>query len=130
MAFVNPLGHLDLRVADMAVALPFYRALSPALGFVDEYHGGDWKVWAVPGSLPAAPYVGVTERPGHVANDNRVAFWVASPAEVDRVGAVARDAGAEIESGPRPCPEYDPSYYAVFFRDPSGNRFEMYFRAA
>ena len=127
---VNPFGHLDLRVADMADALPFYGALLPALGFVDEYHDEVWKVWAVPGTLPAAPYFAVTEEPGHVANGTRVALWVASPADVDRVAAVAREAGADIESGPRPCPNYDPSYYAVFFGDPSGNRLEAYYRTA
>lgn len=128
MGDLDPFGHLDLRVADMAAALPFFAALLPALGFTEEAHGGRWKVWSAPGTPPREAYVGVTEQPGHVANANRVAFWAPTPGDVDRVAAVARDAGARIESGPRPCPEYSDSYYAVFFADPSGNLFEVYYR--
>jgi hypothetical protein len=32
-------------------------------------------------------------------------------------------------SGPKRMP-YGPDYYAVFFADPCGNRFEVYFRRA
>jgi catechol 2,3-dioxygenase-like lactoylglutathione lyase family enzyme len=112
----------------MAAALPFYAALMPALGFVREFPGEVWKVWATEGELPGVPYFAVTEVADHVPNANRIAFWVASPAEVDRVGEVVRVAGGRIESGPRPCPEYSDSYYAVFFADPSGNRLEVYYR--
>jgi hypothetical protein len=31
-------------------------------------------------------------------------------------------------SGPRACPEYSPTYYAVFFADTSGNKLEIYHR--
>ena len=125
---MNPFGHIDLRVRDLAAAQPFYAALLPALGFVEEYHGSAWKVWAAEGPPPETPYFALTEDPGHVAGASRIAFWTASPAEVDRVGEVIRSAGGRIESGPRPCPEYSDSYYALFFEDPSGNRLEVYYR--
>ena len=32
---MNPFGHMDLRVADLDVAEPFYDALLPALGFTE-----------------------------------------------------------------------------------------------
>jgi catechol 2,3-dioxygenase-like lactoylglutathione lyase family enzyme len=122
----NPFGHIDLRVRDMAEALPFYEALLPELGFTERGHGGDWKVFATDGELPGAAYFGIVESPGHVPNENRIAFWVHEPAEVDRLAAVAAAAGAEL-SGPKRMP-YGPDYYAVFFADPSGNRLEIYFR--
>jgi catechol 2,3-dioxygenase-like lactoylglutathione lyase family enzyme len=124
----NPFGHIDLRVADIAVAEAFYAALLPALGFERTFHGGTWKVWAADGALPETPYFALTEEPGHVANGNRIAFWVPSPADVDRVGEVVRGAGGRIESGPRACPEYSDTYYAVFFEDPCGNRLEVLYR--
>lgn len=127
---MNPFGHVDLRVPDMKAALSFYGALLPALGFTEESHGAAWKVWAAEGPLPETPYFAVTEVAGHVPNGSRVAFWVPTPADVDRVGAVIRSAGARVESGPRPCPEYSDSYYAVFFEDPGGNRLEVYYRAS
>jgi catechol 2,3-dioxygenase-like lactoylglutathione lyase family enzyme len=122
---VNPFGHIDLRVRDLAAAQAFYEELLPALGFTERYHGDLWKVWAA--SIDA--YFGITESPAHVANENRIAFSVESPAEVDRIAGVARDAGALELSGPKPMP-YGPDYYAAFFADPSGNRLEVYFRTS
>jgi catechol 2,3-dioxygenase-like lactoylglutathione lyase family enzyme len=118
---------MDVRVADLEQALPFYEALLPALGFTERYHGEEWKVWATTDPLPSTSYFGVTESPGHAPNENRIAFWVASDSEVDRVAAVARAAGATELSGPKPMP-YAPGYYAAFFADPSGNRLEVYVR--
>jgi catechol 2,3-dioxygenase-like lactoylglutathione lyase family enzyme len=124
---VNPFGHMDVRVVDLAVALPFYEALLPAVGFSERYHGESWKVWATADPLPGTAYFAVTESAGQAANENRIAFWVATRAEVDRVAAVARDAGALELSGPKEMP-YGPGYYAAFFADPSGNRLEVYVR--
>ena len=62
-----------------------------------------------------------------MSNSNRIAFWVESATEVDRVTEIARDAGAADLSGPKPMP-YRPGYYASFFADPSGNRLEVYVR--
>jgi catechol 2,3-dioxygenase-like lactoylglutathione lyase family enzyme len=125
---VNRFGHVDLRVASFADALPFYDALLPALGFTQRYGGGGaWIVYATADELPAGAYFAITEEPTHVANANRTAFWASGPAEVDRVAAVAAGAGARELSGPKQMP-YGPDYYAVFFADPSGNRLEVYFR--
>jgi catechol 2,3-dioxygenase-like lactoylglutathione lyase family enzyme len=124
---VNRFGHIDLRVADLSAALAFYDELLPALGFTQRYHGDEWKVWSTTDPLPGTSYFGVTEEAAHVPNGNRIAFWVESAAEVDRVAKVARGAGAVDMSGPKPMP-YAPGYYAAFFADPSGNRLEVYVR--
>ena len=125
---MNPFGHIDLRVASMAHALPFYAALMPVLGFATESHDERWKCFDADGVPPDQAFVAITESPGHIANENRIAFWAPGRDDVDRVAGILRDGGAHIESGPRACPEYSESYYAVFFRDPSGNRLEVYFR--
>jgi catechol 2,3-dioxygenase-like lactoylglutathione lyase family enzyme len=127
MPRTNPFGHVDLRVASMEEALPFYEALMPALGFTQTYHGDDWKVFGTGAPLPSAAYFGITERAGHVPNENRIAFWAADPAEVDRLAAVVESAGGRDISGPKRMP-YGPDYYAVFFSDPCGNRLEVYHR--
>jgi catechol 2,3-dioxygenase-like lactoylglutathione lyase family enzyme len=125
---MNPFGHVDLRVADLDAALPFFAGLMPALGFSETHHGPTWKVWAAPGPPSSTPYFAITEDRGHRPDASRIAFWAATPGDVDRIGGVVHDAGGAIESGPRPCPEYSASYYAVFFADPAGNRFEVYHR--
>jgi catechol 2,3-dioxygenase-like lactoylglutathione lyase family enzyme len=124
---MSPLGHIDLRVADLATAVRFYEELLPALGFTERYHGDDWKVWATTDPLPATAYFAITEELDHVANGNRIAFSVETAADVDRVAEVARHAGAADLSGPKPMP-YGPGYYAAFFADSSGNRLEVYVR--
>jgi catechol 2,3-dioxygenase-like lactoylglutathione lyase family enzyme len=124
---LNPFGHIDLRVGDLEAASPLYEALLPALGFTERYHGGAWKVWATAEPPPSTAYFAVTESPGHLANENRIAFRVESAGDVDRVAEVARAAGAAELSGPKEMP-YGPGYYAVYFADPAGNRIEVYVR--
>ncbi|MDX6481544.1 MAG: hypothetical protein QOG85_2054 [Gaiellaceae bacterium] len=124
---MNPFGHIDLRVGDLARAEAFYEALLPELGLTERYHGETWKVWAARDPLPGTAYFAVTESTGHVANENRIAFSVRSAEDVDRVAELARRAGALEVSGPKEMP-YGPGYYAVFFADPSGNRLEVYLR--
>ena len=124
---MSPLGHIDLRVPDLAVAEAFYEALLPALGFTERYPGERWKVWATTDALPWTAYFGITESKAHAPNENRIAFAVGSREDVERVADVARRAGALDLSGPKEMP-YGPDYYAVYFADPSGNRFEIYHR--
>jgi catechol 2,3-dioxygenase-like lactoylglutathione lyase family enzyme len=124
---VNPYGHVDLRVRDLAAAQAFYDELLPALGFTERYHGERWKVWATTDELPWTAYFAITESVEHVANENRIAFAVGANADVERVAEVARRAGALELTGPKEMP-YGPGYYAIFFADPSGNRLEVYFR--
>jgi catechol 2,3-dioxygenase-like lactoylglutathione lyase family enzyme len=124
---VNPFGHIDLRVRDLAAAQAFYDELLPALGFTVRYHGERWKVWATTDELPWTAYFGITESVEHVANENRIAFAVGGNEDVERVADVVREAGALDLTGPKEMP-YGPGYYAIFFADPSGNRLEVYYR--
>ena len=68
--------------------------------------------------------------PGHVGNANRFAFWADKEEEVDRLGGILRGAGARVLEGPEYCHDYTPGYYAVFFEDADGNRWEVCCRTA
>jgi len=125
---MNPFGHIDLRVNDIEAAMTFYSAVLPTMGFTREYHGSEWKVFAAEGELPGAAYFAVTEDPNHQPNANRIAFWAENREKVDQIAATLAEAGARITGGPQVFPEYSPSYYAVYFEDPSGNRFEVVHR--
>jgi predicted enzyme related to lactoylglutathione lyase len=74
---------------------------------------------------PKPEFIGLIEDPAHVPNATRLAFWANTHAEVDRVAVVVRSAGARNIEGPMFCPEYSPTYYGLFFEDPSGNRLEV-----
>lgn len=113
--------HIDLRVSDLAAVTPFYEALLPALGFTRRVDVADWLQFENVDEKSGA-FFGVTESPGHVANENRIAFWAESLAQMERLAAVAVRAGAMNVEGPMP---YEPGYHAVFFEDPAGNRLEI-----
>lgn len=113
--------HIDLRVSSLAAVQPFYQLLLPALGFTRDARIEGWFQFEAPGN-PVAEFFGITESPGHTANENRIAFWADSVAEVDRLFEVAARAGARNLEGPA---FEAPNYYAVYFEDPCGNCFEI-----
>ncbi|MES2924751.1 MAG: VOC family protein [Verrucomicrobiota bacterium] len=113
--------HIDLRVPNLAKATPFYEVLLPALGFVRKVDVEEWLQYESADEAAGA-FFGVTESPGHVANENRIAFWSESAADLERLAEVAMLAGARNLEGPM---LYEPGYHAVFFEDPAGNRLEI-----
>jgi catechol 2,3-dioxygenase-like lactoylglutathione lyase family enzyme len=114
--------HIDLRVPDLAKVTDFYRKLLPALGFKKNLTISGWLQYYAEGNGPTE-FFGVTESSAHVPNENRIAFWASGVAEVDDIARLLGEIGAQnIEA-----PDYDesPTYYAVFFEDPAGNRLEV-----
>jgi catechol 2,3-dioxygenase-like lactoylglutathione lyase family enzyme len=116
--------HIDLRVPDLAEVTPFYETLLPVLGFTRKVEVDGWLQYEDPMEI-AGGFFGVTASPGHVANENRIAFRADSVAEVEELAEIAVNAGARNLEGPMP---YDEGYHAVFFEDPAGNRFEICYR--
>ena len=117
--------HIDLRVPKLADVATFYQTLLPALGFSQRVAIEGWLQFEVPGGT-VTEFFGVTQSPAHVPNENRIAFWAESPADVDAIAKVAARVGARNIEGPM---DYAPDYYAVFFEDPCGNRLEVCHRS-
>ena len=133
------IDHIQITVQDMSVAVPFYDKLLPLLGFdpqsrgsaVIETHELQVLEYSHPrlcfaiGS-PRSAFAGDTvhrRKPGAL---HHLAFRAASRAEVDRLHDELVAIGATIVSPPREYPEYTPSgYYAVFFKDPEGIKYEI-----
>ena len=124
----NPFQHVDLRVNDLRQAWDFYAKILPAIGSETGHEGQVYSGFDADGKAPERAWFGFTEDEDHRPNANRIAFWAESRQRVDEIGALLRDAGARSVSGPKDCPEYSPSYYAVFFEDPFGNRLEVCYR--
>lgn len=121
------LDHIDLRVPSLAEAAHFYEALLPALGFTRRADVDGWLQFeSETDTEGAGDFFGVTESPAHQPNENRIAFRTDTPQDVDRIAAVAESAGAGNLEGPM---DYDTGYYAAFFEDPCGNRFEICHRS-
>lgn len=122
--------HIDLRVTDLARAKPFYDAFLPAIGFPIVDSDDDFLSYHAPGQTNSARFIWVNLARDHRPNDNRIAFWADSEEEVNRVGAIVRAARARLVEGPEYCFDYSPGYYAVFFEDPDGNKWEVCCRNA
>lgn len=137
---VEPMvDHIQITVGDMAVAVPFYDKLLPLLGFdinrrssatitEHDFHVVEYShprlVFAI--TSPRTAFVGESinrRRPGAL---HHLAFRAGSRAEVDELHLKLIDIGATIVSSPREYPEYvPPGYYAVFFKDPEGIKYEV-----
>ncbi len=122
--------HIDLRVRNLAEADPFYAMILPALGFPTRLPEKDCISYDAISDHPKPECINLTEDPNHAPNQTRIAFWRDTREDVDFFAAILRAAGARNIEGPELCTEYSPGYYAVFFEDPCGNRFEVCCRCA
>lgn len=118
-------SHIDFRVSDADAVRPFYDALMPLFG-------------TEPTTVRVARY-GYTRRYGSVRADffnvfedaqarptaTRIAFAAPSTDFVDEVARVVRAHGGQNVDGPGYFEQHHPTFYAVFFEDPLGNRFEV-----
>lgn len=124
-AMKNPFQHIDLRVNDHERAWQFYSKILPPIGFETGHKGATFSGYDADGTPPSQAWFGFTVDTDHRPNANRIAFWAESRERVDAIAEVLREAGARNISGPRACPEYTSTYYAVFFEDPFGNCLEV-----
>ena len=111
--------HIDLRVPRLSEATKFYETLLPAVGFRRRVAVEGWLQFEAEG---VTEFFGVTESPHFTPNENRIAFWAESAAAMDALARLVVQAGARNIEGPM---VYEAGYYAVFFEDPFGNRFEI-----
>jgi catechol 2,3-dioxygenase-like lactoylglutathione lyase family enzyme len=117
--------HIDLRVKDMAVARKFYEKILPQLGFVHEKPGRFFHTFFSAGGDKPSEFFGLSPDKNHKPNRTRIAFWVDTREEVDRIAKLVREAGGRKPEGPEVCKGYSPGYYAFFFEDPDGNKLEI-----
>lgn len=131
--------HIQVTVQNMAVAVEFYDKLMPLLGFspakrssaVIESHDLHVVEYSHPRlafaiNSPRAAFRGDAvnrRRPGSL---HHLAFRASSREEVDRLHLEVSAIGAVIVAAPREYPEYTPpGYYALFFKDPDGIKYEI-----
>jgi glyoxylase I family protein len=123
------LDHVYLSVADFARSEVFYDRVMKRLGFKK----GTFPIGGEPHCHYFNRNLQISIRPARSAGSrhdsyapglHHLCFRVANNAAVDEVARLLRPLGIEME-GPRLWPEYAPDYYAVFFSDPDGMRFEV-----
>lgn len=118
--------HLDVRVKDVHEARKFYDTFCAALGLTRIEVGAKWTSFESTES--SGPFIAITSDPSFSPSPTRIAFRADSRDEVDRIARAAKTVGATRFEEPALCPEYAEGYYAAFFDDPDGNRYEICYR--
>jgi catechol 2,3-dioxygenase-like lactoylglutathione lyase family enzyme len=133
------LHHLIITVSDLARSSPFYGAVFRYLGYELADHGPsyeDWKRWDLdtPHEISivqaSADLLSVRHVRGAVGHHHHLAFNAEDRADVDRFYATVlapleRAGHCRVEDPPCECPEYSDGYYATFFADPDGLKYEF-----
>ena len=122
------IDHIDLRVADVAAARPFYDPFLKAFGFRGQRQANGDIIYYRFAERRVQEAIALIEAADHVANEIRLAFHAGNLEDVDRIATIALAAGARAFEPPQWCPEIAERYYAAFFEDPSGNRLEVVHR--
>lgn len=137
------IDHIQITVRNMRVAVPFYDRLLPLLGFdphnkvsaVIDAHAFHVVEYTHPRLAFAitSPRAAFADDPIHRRKPgalHHLAFRAGSRAEVDQLHRAVQEIGAAIVSAPREYPEYTPAgYYAFFFKDPEGIKYEIVCKA-
>lgn len=139
------LHHLIITVSDVRRSAPFYGAMFRHLGYelngqhyAADYAYEDWKRWdcdspheiSIVQADPALAHL--AHQRGAVGHHHHLAFCALGRADVDRFHTevlvpLAAQGLCIVEDPPCDCPEYGEGYYATFFHDPDGLKYEFVF---
>lgn len=121
------LHHVDVHVRRLDSVRALFDALGETIGYRCRVRDDDFVGYET--STAGRPRVGflLDEQAGGTM---RLAFSVESRELVERAGEIVRTNGALAVDGPALHPEYGDDYYAVFFEDPDGNKYEVVADAA
>jgi catechol 2,3-dioxygenase-like lactoylglutathione lyase family enzyme len=109
--------HVGIRVSDVEASRRFYERALAQLGYGEPYRGGDLYEWEDLAMSPASH-----DRP--TTRNLHLALVAPSREAVDEWWRAMTVAGAPDDGQPGPRPEYSPTYYGAFVRDPDGNSVE------
>jgi catechol 2,3-dioxygenase-like lactoylglutathione lyase family enzyme len=134
------IDHIQITVKDLDKAEPFYDKFLPILGFdlgrkskgrvvkhdfevIEYFH--PLLIFGINSPREAFKEEIVHRRkPGAL---HHLAFKAESKEEVDRLSLLIKEIDAHIVEGPQFFPQHGEHYYAVFFKDPDGIKYEIVF---
>jgi catechol 2,3-dioxygenase-like lactoylglutathione lyase family enzyme len=114
------IDHVSIQCADVATSSAFYDTVLAPLGGRRVMEFGD-----IIGYGTEFPdfWLG-PHNTGEGFRESHLAFQAADRAAVQAFFDAAVNAGAEVLHEPRVWPEYHPTYFGAFVRDPDGNNVE------
>lgn len=111
------LDHVSIQCADLVASAAFYDTVLAPLGVRRVMEFGP----AIGYGVDRPKFWIGRQSTGDGFRESHIAFAAADRESVDAFFAAATAAGAEVLHEPRVWPEYHPSYYGAFVRDPDGN---------
>ncbi len=116
------IDHLSIQTDRYDDAVDWYDATLAVLGYgrVMEFGG----LMAGYGPSASKPYFWLGRATDEGGRQTHIAFAAVDRSAVHAFHQVAVARGSEVLHEPRLWPEYHPTYYAVFVRDPDGNNVE------
>jgi hypothetical protein len=118
------LHHIDVHVRNLAAVSYLFDGLAEHIGYRRrDDEEPDFAGYETAGG--GRPRFGLILDPDSVPGSMRLAFAVDSHERVDAAARVARERGARAIEGPQLNPEYGDDYYATFFEDIDGNKYEI-----
>ena len=134
------IDHIQVTVKDIAVAEAFYDKLMPILGFdlnrkskgrvdahefdVIEYFHANF-IFAINSPREKFKDDEIHRRkPGAL---HHLAFKATSEQEIDELYPLIKETGANIVAPPQLYPQHGEHYYALFFKDTEGIKYEIVF---
>lgn len=119
------IGYVTLGTNDLPRAAAFYDAITAHFGQKRMMEFDSFIAWGefngAPGIAATRPFNG---QPATVGNGVMVALEVKTPEEVHAIYATAMAHGGSDEG--EPGPRGDDGFYAGYFRDPDGNKLNVY----
>ncbi|MCP1225473.1 VOC family protein [Sebaldella sp. S0638] len=132
------IDHIQIVVKDMSIAEPFYDKLMTVLGFDIEKKVSaiieEHDLYVVEYLHPLYDFGICSPRTAFADNTihrrkpgslHHLAFRAKSRTEVDEMYLKIKDIGAEIVYAPKIFPEDGENYYALFFKDLEGIKYEI-----
>ena len=124
------INHVALTVSDLSASeAAFYRPVLGWLGYEKvEDEPGTMTLWYNDGARLAINLWQARAGGGHDrANPglHHLAFTAPDRSDVDELHDLLIRAGIDVLDAPAEYPDYGPGYYAVYFADPDGMKFEL-----
>jgi len=115
------IAHVSIQCADFSASAEFYDAVLEVLGGRRIMDAPDAIGYGVP---PVATFWIAPQQTGDGFRETHIAFAAPDRSAVDAFFHAAVAIGAPVLHEPQVWPQYHPSYYGAFVRDPDGNNIE------
>ncbi len=118
------LHHIDVHVRSLDAVSFLFDGLAEHIGYRRrDDEEPDFVGYETAGG--GRPRFGLILDPSSTPGSMRFAFAVGTHEAVDAAARVARERNAQAIEGPQLNPEYGDDYYAMFFEDVDGNKYEI-----